>query len=105
VNTAETLAPTITEPLTWAEICERYPNQRVCLVEMDRLDPNSFAFRTARVIGYGKTQSEALDQASLWEDRYDEIGQYFTGKINPPSPRYPQIVMTDEIRELLRDRR
>jgi hypothetical protein len=63
MNAVEVLAPSISEPMTWAEICERYPDQRVCLVEMDRVHPHDFAFRTARVVGHGKTRSEAFDQA------------------------------------------
>lgn len=97
------IVPTITEPLTWAEVCERYPNQWVCLVEMDR-SPKGFEFLTARVVGHGVRASEPLDQADLWRDRYDDIGHCFTGKINPPFPPM-RLVMTDEIRELLRNRR
>ena len=36
MDAAEQLAPTITEPFTWAEICDRYPDQHVCLAEIDR---------------------------------------------------------------------
>lgn len=99
MSAAEKLAPMITEPLTWTEICERYPDQRVCLVEMDRIHPHGFGFHTARVIGHGKTRVEAFAQARAWRDRYKEIGHYSTGKIIPPFPCFPRIVMTDEIRE------
>jgi hypothetical protein len=34
-----TADPVISEPLTWAEICERYPEQWVALVEIDRIEP------------------------------------------------------------------
>ena len=105
MNAAAPLAPSISEPMTWAEICERYPEQRVCLVEMDRVHPNGFEFRTARVVGYGPTPSEAFAGARPWRERYEEIGHYYTGKIQPPFPHLPRIVMTDEIRNLVRDRR
>jgi hypothetical protein len=105
MSAAEKILPMITEPLTWTEICKRYPAQRVCLVEMDRIDPHSFEFRTARVIGHGKTRREAFERACRWGDHFQDIGHYFTGKLAPPFPRYPQIVMTDEIRELVRSRR
>jgi len=98
-------AAEISEPMTWAEICARYPDQRVCLVEIAREHPHGFAFRTARVVGYGKSPREALDRARPWRDRYAQIGHYSTGRITPPSPHLPRLVMTDEIRELLRDRR
>jgi hypothetical protein len=105
MNAVEGLAPSISEPMTWAEICERYPDQRVCLVEMDRIHPHGFEFRTARVVGHGNTPREAFDQARPWRSHYQQIGHYFTGKIKPPLPHFPRIVMTDEIRELVRNRR
>jgi len=105
MSAAEKIAPKITEPLTWTEICARYPAQRVCLVEMDRIHSHGFEFRTARVVGHGETRLEAFEQARRWGEHYEEIGHYFTGKITPPFPRYPQFVMTDEIRELVRNRR
>jgi len=40
----ETVVPSISEPLTWVEICERYPDQQVCLVEIDRLHPARVRF-------------------------------------------------------------
>jgi hypothetical protein len=48
MSAAAVLAPEISEPLTWAEICTRYPDEWVCIVEMDHLHPNGFGFRTAR---------------------------------------------------------
>jgi hypothetical protein len=104
MDAARALSPSISEPLTWVQICERYPDQRVCLVEMARIHPYGFEFRTARVIGHGKTRGEAFDQARPWRDRYTEIGHYYTGKIALPSSGLPRIVMTDEVRELLRNR-
>lgn len=99
------LAVEISEPMTWAEICARYSDQRVCLVEIDREHPHGFAFSTARVVGYGGTSREALDHARPWRDRYAQIGHYFTGRITPPSPHLPRLVMTDDVREPLRERR
>jgi hypothetical protein len=89
------------EPLTWAEICEEYPDQWVCLVEpgrawsslvepgrawsslveIDHIHPRGFDFRTARVVGHGKTRREPLDQAAACADTYNVIGHYFTGRI------------------------
>ncbi len=105
MNAAEDLAPSISAPMTWAEICACYPDQRVCLVEMDRVHAHGFEFRTARVVGHGKTPREAFEQARPWRARYEEIGHYFTGKIRPPTSSFPRIVMTDEIRDLVRPRR
>lgn len=68
----------ISEPLTWDEICQRYPDEWVCLVEIDRVEPNHFGFRTARVVGHGKTRREPLVQARAWRSRYSSIGHYST---------------------------
>ena len=46
---AEQIAPMITEPLTWGQICERYPDQWVCVVEIVRAQEGSFHFTHARV--------------------------------------------------------
>jgi len=70
VNAAEKIALAITDPLTWAEICERHPDQQVCLVEIDRIHPRGLDFRTARVVGHGKTRREPFEQSRAWRDRY-----------------------------------
>jgi hypothetical protein len=80
--------PTISEPLTWEQICERYKEEWVCLVEIDRIHPNNFHFRTARVVGHGKTRREPLVQARPWSEHYTEIGHYFTGPVVGPLPRF-----------------
>lgn len=98
------LAPTISEPMTRAEIYERYPNQRVCVVEMDYADPDDFEFRTARVVGHHRIPSEALKQAEPWLSRYQMIYHFRTGDLSPLLTP-PRIVMTDEIRSLLQEQR
>ena len=95
MSAAEVLAPEISAPLTWAEICARYPDEWVCLVEMDRVHPFGFEFRTARVIGHGKTRRAPIDQALRWRSRYAAIGHYFTGRIAVRSLR-PCLVPDDE---------
>jgi hypothetical protein len=81
------LEASISEPLTWGEIRERYPDQWVCLVEMARIEEHDFEFRTARVVGHGKTPREPLDQARPLRERYTEIGHYYTGRLVGPSLR------------------
>ena len=104
METAEKLTRWISEPLTWAKICARYPDQWVCLVEMDRIHSAGFEFRTARVIGHGKTRREPCDQALAWRDDYKIIGHYFTGRIAVRPPR-PSVVLDDETRDAFRYRR
>ena len=47
MNAAYATEPTISDPLTWDEIRARYPDQWVCLVEMDRIEEDNFEFRSA----------------------------------------------------------
>jgi len=88
MNAAANIAPQISEPLTWEEICQKYPDQWVCLVEIDKLEEQNFEFRTARVVGHGKTRREPLEQAHALRSRYESIGHYFTGRITAPVPRF-----------------
>lgn len=87
MSAVETIASTISEPVQWETICGRYPDQWVCLVEIDRIHPNNFDFRTARIVGHGATRRESLDQARPWRDHYRSIGLYFTGELIAPFPR------------------
>lgn len=66
------------EPLNWAQICERFPEQWVYLAEMTDFDPYECAFTTARVIGAGKN-GEELDRPASVRRSYDMIAHYFTG--------------------------
>jgi len=77
-------APIVSDPLTWTEICARYPDEWVALVEIDWVNENDLDFRSARVAGHGKTRKEPLDQARPLRTRYDEIGHFFTGPIRAP---------------------
>jgi hypothetical protein len=101
MTAAEALAPTISEPLTWDEICARYPDEWVCLVEMDFLHPNGLDFRTARVVGHGRTRQAPFDQASPWRARYEEIGHFYTGRIVERPPRHV-VIIDDETRDAFR---
>ena len=85
-----TIGPTISEPLTWAQICERYPDEWVCLVEIERLRPRQFEFRTARVVGHGKTRRAPFEQARPWLEHYKTIGFYSTRPYAPPDCAEPE---------------
>lgn len=70
--------PFISEPLTWDQICDRYPNEWVCLVEIDEINDTDFEFRTARVVGHGKTRIAPFDQARPFRKQYRSMGHYST---------------------------
>jgi hypothetical protein len=87
MKNVSTLDPAISEPLTWAQICERYPDQWVALIEIEWADDRNFKFRTARVAGNGKRRREPLVQARPLRARYPQIGHFFTGPIIAPMVR------------------
>jgi hypothetical protein len=64
--------------LTWEEICDRYPNEWVCLVEIDEINDTDFEFRTARVVGHGKTRRAPLEQARPYLEQYAGFARYHT---------------------------
>jgi hypothetical protein len=84
VEDQATLGPVLSEPLTWREICARYPDEWVALVEIDWVNENDLDFRSARIVGHGKTRREPLAQARPLRARYDEVGHFFTGPIRAP---------------------
>ena len=74
----------ISDPMTWRDICETYPDEWVVLVEVDWVNDTDFDFRSARVAGHGKTRKEPLVQARPLRDRYPSMGHFFTGRIRAP---------------------
>jgi hypothetical protein len=70
------------EPLTWQEICRRYPDQWVALVDIDWMDDDEV--RAARVAGHGPRRADPLEQALHLHSRYEEIGHFFTGRVRAP---------------------
>jgi hypothetical protein len=100
MQSTKMLTPPVSEPLTWAEICERYPDQRLCLVEVDLVHPNGPAIRSARVLGHGKTLDEAIDQAWPWREHYEMITLDGTGPVRIRYPR-PRLILDDETRDAI----
>ena len=78
------VSPALSEPMTWHEICERYPDEWVVLVEVDWVSDTDFDFRSARVAGHGKTRKEPLEQARPLQSRYPSMGHFFTGPVRAP---------------------
>jgi len=78
----------LSEPMTWSEICARYPDEWVCFVEIARVDEHSFEFTTARLVSHAKDRDDAHDQAGLIGLHYDGVGYRFTGKIVAPLSRF-----------------
>ena len=75
--------PTISDPMTWKQICERYPDEWVALVEIDWVNDRDFDFGTARVIGHGSRRDQ-YEQARAWRSRYTSMGHFYTGRVRAP---------------------
>jgi hypothetical protein len=81
-------ALSVSEPMTWSEICERFPAQWIALVALDWVDDRDQPYRTALVAGHG-SRREALDQAKPLLKLFARMGPFFTGQ---PVPELPPIV-------------
>lgn len=69
------------ERLTWAEICERFPDEWVVITGADWENDTDFAFGTALVLGHYKSRKEASPHIKLAFTRYSEIGSFWTGSV------------------------
>src|SRR5262245_23236623 len=94
MDTAAQLFPIESEPLTWAEICARYPDQYVCLVDVVPVEPRSPEIRTARIVGYGPTRRAAFDPIRNTR-KYSRWSVVFTGECTKPLRR-PTFILDDE---------
>lgn len=88
------------EHLSWAEICLRYPDQYVCLVNVERREVRSPEISTARVVGHGSTHDAAFAPVRNLAKRYPRCAIRYTGVCSEPLIR-PTLV-DDETLELLR---
>ena len=77
-------AMTTDERLTWKQICERYPERFVVLIDHERLPHTSAGFKTARVLSVGSTRPEAQERGRPQLDSLREWGCHFTGPLRGP---------------------
>ena len=83
--------------LTWAEICARYPDQFVCLVDVVPVEPRSPEIHAARIVGYGSTRRAAFDPIRN-TPRHLRWSVVFTGECTKPLRR-PRLILDDEALE------
>ena len=88
------------EPLTWAEICARYPDQFVCLVDVVPVEPRSPEIRAARIVGYGPTRRAAFDPIRHNTPKYSRWSVVFTGECTKPLHRPPLILDGEALESL-----
>lgn len=76
----------VSERLTWKQICERYPDEWVVLVDIQWINDTDFEFRTAVVLGHFASRKQASPCIKAAFQRHEEVGSYWTGVIRSPRP-------------------
>ena len=100
MNAAEQIAVLETEPLPWGEICARYPDQYVCLVDIVHPPLRSPEIISARVVGHGAAQDAAFEPIRDLGGQYPRFAVRYTGVCTEPLSR-PSLVIDDETLKLL----
>lgn len=95
MNATAQIAPDLTEPLSWREICARYPDQYVCLVDIVDEEPGSLVIATARVVGYGSTHDAAFEPIRELPNPFPLCAIRFTGVSRTPLIR-PWLILDDD---------
>jgi hypothetical protein len=95
MNAAARVTPDETEPLPWGEICARYPDQFVCLLDVVHAEPRSPEIVTARVVGHGSTHDAAFEPIRDLPKQFPRCTIRFTGICTEPLIR-PCLVVDDE---------
>jgi hypothetical protein len=86
--------------LTWEEICARYPNQFVCLVDMVKDAPRSPGIASARVVGHGVTRDVAFEPVRALPVPHPMHAVRFTGECPEPYLR-PSLVLDEDALAIL----
>lgn len=95
MNAAAQIAPDKTEPLSWAEIRARYPDQYVCLVDIVNVEPGCPVIVTARVVGHGSTHDAAFEPIRDLPKEFPRCTVRFTGVSRTPLIR-PWLILDDD---------
>ena len=85
VISAEPIISTDPDRLSWVEICARYPNEWVVLVDFDWIDDDDDEFRTAIVLHHGTGRDTTIRDAAPCKRRgYLDFAHYYTGRVRGP---------------------
>ena len=76
------------ERLTWKQICERYPDEWVVLVDTEWANDTDFDFGTTIVFAHHKRRKDMSPDVKSAFERYESVGTYWTGKMRGPIPRF-----------------
>jgi hypothetical protein len=90
MSQAMPIDPQKAERLTWKQICERYPDEWVVLVDMDWDEDDecdvSLTTGTALVVGHFKSRKEASPFIKAAFQHYNDIGSFWTGEVRISIP-------------------
>ena len=78
----------VSEPLTWKQICDRYPDEWVVLVDTRWINDTDSEFDTAVVLGHFKSRKDASPHIKAAFQHHHEIGSFWTGAIRSPLSRF-----------------
>lgn len=81
---ARALIPAGVVATSWAEMCTRFPDQWVVLVDTDWIDHSKREFRSARIVGHDVRRATALAAARPMTSRCLGFGCFFTGRVRAP---------------------
>ncbi len=95
------VAPHETELLSWSEICAQYPDQYVCLVDVEAVELGSPEIKAGRIVGRGATRRAAYEPIRGLGAKFPLHSIRFTGICTETFVR-PSLVIDDETLELLR---
>ena len=91
VLTAPTPEPTISEPMTWVDICATYPDQWVGVVDIEKHSEAAYDIRSARVVCHSTNRGETVLLATHSKVLLDELSpeQVFVMKSADPADLIP----------------
>lgn len=95
MTAAAQIAPDETDLLPWVEICARFPDQFVCLVDIVGVEPGSPVIATARVVGHGSTSDAAFEPIRELPEQFPLCTVRFTGISRTPLIR-PWLILDDD---------
>lgn len=94
--------PDAPDRLKWDEICSRYPEQFVCLIDIAKDAPRSPVVVSARVIGHGATRAAAFEPMRSFSTPYPKHAVRYTGECIEPFIR-PSLVLDEDALAILNE--
>ena len=71
--------PSLPEPMTWAQICQRYPETWVYLIDIEWEPRRVLEIGRAVVVDHARTRKQLAQQVRDAGDAAGHVGPYFTG--------------------------